>query len=157
MKHLFIFLVLVLSAGTTQVLETDVSDETPKGNKMRIWSGVITEKIQESKGFYVELFGFEVIYDSDWFVLLKAGESQLGFMVPDHETQAPIFRKAFQGQGTWIAIDVEDVDAEYERIQSLGVPIEVPIRDEAWGDRHFVIVDPNGIGVDIVKYTPPAQ
>ena len=157
LKYLFIFLALAFSVGTTQVVETNASGETPKGDKMRIWSGVITEKIQESKEFYVELFGFEVIYDSDWFVLLKAGESQLGFMVPNHEAQAPIFRKAFQGQGTWIAIDVEDVDAEYERIQSLGVPIEVPIRDEAWGDRHFVVVDPNGIGVDVVKYTSPTQ
>ncbi len=157
LKYLFLFLALAFSAGTTQVVETDVSDEASKGNKMRVWSGVITIKIQESKEFYVELFGFEVIYDSDWFVLLKAGESQLGFMVPNHESQAPIFHNAFQGQGTWIAIDVEDVDAEYERMQSLGVPIEVPIRDEAWGDRHFVIVDPNGIGVDIVKYIPPTQ
>lgn len=25
------------------------------------------------------------------------------------------------------------------------------LRDEPWGDRHFVVVDPNGIGVDIVQ------
>ncbi|MBD0256676.1 MAG: glyoxalase, partial [Cytophagales bacterium] len=38
-----------------------------------------------------------------------------------------------------------------------GVPIEVELRDEPWGDRHFAIVDPNGIGVDIVTYTPPEE
>lgn len=25
------------------------------------------------------------------------------------------------------------------------------LRDEPWGDRHFVVVDPNGIGVDVVQ------
>jgi Uncharacterized protein conserved in bacteria len=51
----------------------------------------------------------------------------------------------------WIAVEVEDADAEYKRMQALGVPIEVDLRDEPWGDRHFVVVDPNGIGVDVVQ------
>ena len=34
----------------------------------------------------------------------------------------------------------------------LGVPIEVAIRDEAWGDQHFVILDPAGIAVDVVQH-----
>jgi uncharacterized glyoxalase superfamily protein PhnB len=48
-------------------------------------------------------------------------------------------------------VDVPDVEAEYQRIRSMEVPIEAELRDEPWGDRHFVIVDPNGIGVDIVQ------
>lgn len=55
-----------------------------------------------------------------------------------------------------MAVDVEDVDAEYRRIKGLGIPIETEIRDEPWGDRHFVVVDPNGIGVDVVQHAPPA-
>lgn len=121
---------------------------------MKIWSGVITDKVQESKDFYISHFGCEAIYegDDDWFVLLTLGDSELGFMKPGLESQATIYRKAFQSQGLWIAVDVEDVDAEYQRIKSLGTPIEADIRDEPWGDRHFVIVDPNGIGVDIVQH-----
>lgn len=121
---------------------------------MKIWSGVITDKVEESKDFYVSLFGCEVIYEGDnnWFVLLKLGESELGFMKPGLRSQATIYRAAFQGQGVWIAIDVDDVDAEYQRIKSLGTLIEADIRDEPWGDRHFVVVDPNGIGVDVVQH-----
>jgi catechol 2,3-dioxygenase-like lactoylglutathione lyase family enzyme len=122
---------------------------------MKFWSGVVTEKLEASKAFYVKLFGCNVIFDSEWFVLLQLGPSELGFMVPGLEEQAPIFRPAFQGQGLWVTVDVEDVDAEYERIQSLGVEIELALRDEAWGDRHFVVVDPNGIGVDIVQRRLP--
>lgn len=120
---------------------------------MKFWSGVITEKVRESKDFYVRLFGCEVIYEGegDWVVLLRLGDSELGFMKPDLESQAQIFRPAFRGQGVWIAVDVEDAQAEHRRIRALGVPIEVPLRDEPWGDRHFVVVDPNGIGVDVVQ------
>ena len=120
---------------------------------MKIWSGVVTEKVMESRDFYVRLFGCEVIYEGEggWFVLLQLGSTELGFMKPNLETQAPIFRPAFQGKGVWVVVDVPDVEAEYQRIRSMGVPIEAELRDEPWGDRHFVIVDPNGIGVDIVQ------
>ncbi|HEY9888583.1 MAG TPA: VOC family protein [Candidatus Obscuribacterales bacterium] len=119
---------------------------------MKLWFGLITENLEASKAFYCRLFGCEVIYDSDWFVLLRLGQSELGFMLPNLEAQAPIFRPAFAGKGAWITIDVEDAQAEYQRLAALGAPIEVELRDEPWGDRHFVVVDPNGIGVDIVQH-----
>lgn len=120
---------------------------------MKFWSGVITDKVQESKAFYISLLGCEIVYEDDdgWFVLLRLGESELGFMNPNLDFQPPLFRAPFQGQGMWIAVDVDDVDAEYARIKSLGVPLEVELRDEPWGDRHFAVVDPNGIGIDIVQ------
>lgn len=125
---------------------------------MKIWSGVVTEKVRESKDFYVRLFGCEVLYEGegDWVVLLQLGTSELGFLKPNLPAQAPVFRPAFGGQGIWIAVDVADAQAEYERIQALGVPIEVPLRDEPWGDRHFAVLDPNGIGVDVVQRLVPA-
>lgn len=120
---------------------------------MKFWSGVITEKVQESKDFYVRLFGCDVIYEGEggWIVLLQLGSSELGFMKPGLESQATIYRSAFQGQGIWIVVDVEDAEAECRRIRALGAPIEVALRDEPWGDRHFVVADPNGIGVDVVQ------
>jgi hypothetical protein len=36
------------------------------------------------------------------------------------------------------------------------LPILVSLRNEAWGDRHCSIVDPNGIGIDIVTRIVPA-
>lgn len=110
--------------------------------------------MRESKDFYVRLFDCDVLYEGedDWIVLLQLGGSELAFMRPDLPGQSSLFRPAFQGQGIWVAVDVDEVDAEYARIKSLGVPIEVELRDEPWGDRHFVIVDPNGIGVDVVQH-----
>lgn len=120
---------------------------------MKLWPGVITEKVLESRDFYCRVFGAQVIYEGEggWFVLLQVGDSELGFMMPGLESQASVFRSTFQGQGVWIAIEVDDVDAEYRRIQTLNVPLVVDLRDEPWGDRHFALVDPNGVSVDVVQ------
>jgi len=46
------------------------------------------------------------------------------------------------------------VDKVYNELKKKGVEIKIDIRNEPWGDRHFAIQDPNGIGIDIVKYSP---
>lgn len=101
---------------------------------MKLWSGVVTDKVQESRDFYVRLFCCEVNYEGEdgWFLLLQLGSGKIGFMKPNLESQAAIYRRTFQGQGVWIAVDVEDVEAEYQRIQAMGIPIEVALRDEPW-------------------------
>lgn len=127
--------------------------------KMNITSGIITNKLKESKEFYTKTLGFTVTFENDFFLLLESpsGEGRFSFLLPNHPSQQPIFQPAFNGKGAYITLEVEDPDAEYKRIKNLGTPIEIEIRDEVWGDRHFAIVDPNGIGIDIVKYTPPAE
>lgn len=120
---------------------------------MKLWTGIVTDQVQASKDFYTRLFDAEVMYEGEggWFVLLRIGEGELGFMQPALATQAEIFRPAFAGQGMWIAVDVDDAESEYQRLEALGAPIEVALRDEPRGDRHFVLRDPNGIGVDVVQ------
>jgi uncharacterized glyoxalase superfamily protein PhnB len=39
-------------------------------------------------------------------------------------------------------------------MKNKGVEIKIDIRNEPWGDRHFATQDPNGIGIDIVNYSP---
>ncbi|MEW4455061.1 VOC family protein [Bremerella sp. JC817] len=125
---------------------------------MKLWCGVVTEKIAESKAFYTQLFGCEILFEEDWFVLLKLGTSEIGFLLPGMEGQHPLFQRAYAGEGMWITIDVTDAQAELARFTSLGQAIEQPLRDEPWGDRHFVLRDPNGIGVDVVqRITSPME
>ncbi|MDF2178097.1 VOC family protein [Aliiglaciecola sp. CAU 1673] len=119
---------------------------------MKIWSGIITDKLATSREFYLKLLDAEVLFESEWFVLLTSGDNQLGLMLPNLDNQAPMFRAPVKGPGVWLAIDVDDVDAHYRRVKSLGIPIALDIRDEPWGDRHFAVTDPNGIGVDFVRH-----
>jgi len=52
----------------------------------------------------------------------------------------------------YLTIEVDDVDALYRAIKQKGVSIKIDLRDEPWGDRHFAILDLNGIGIDLVKF-----
>jgi catechol 2,3-dioxygenase-like lactoylglutathione lyase family enzyme len=126
-----------------------------KRQAMKLNAGIITPKLAESKDFYQKVLGCGVAFENDFYVLLHTpdGQTALSFLLPGHESQQPIFQTAFSGKGVYLTIEVDNVDAEYQRIKALGVDIAVPIRDEPWGDRHFAFYDPNGVGIDVVKYT----
>jgi catechol 2,3-dioxygenase-like lactoylglutathione lyase family enzyme len=124
---------------------------------MRLNAGIITTKLQESKMFYKEVLGFGVTFENEWFVLLHTPDkrTEIGFLQPQLPFQDPLFQTAFPGKGVYFTIEVEEVDTLYHQLKARGIAIEVELRDEPWGDRHFAILDPNGIGVDIVTYSGP--
>lgn len=121
-------------------------------------AGVITEKLAESKAFYTGVLHFGVTFENDFYLLLHTPgrQAELSFLLPGHASQQPLFRQPFAGQGMYLTIEVDDVDQFYEEIQKKGIPIQITLRDEPWGDRHFAITDPNGIGIDLVRYREPA-
>jgi catechol 2,3-dioxygenase-like lactoylglutathione lyase family enzyme len=49
--------------------------------------------------------------------------------------------------GWHLALQVEDLDAEYGRLQALRVPILREIREHPWGTRDFSVRDPAGNAV----------
>ncbi|PZD79423.1 VOC family protein [Mesonia sp. K7] len=124
---------------------------------MKLNAGIITEKLEETKKFYTETLGFGVSFENEFYLLLHTPDhsSEISFLKPNHPSQKSIFQPAFQGKGVYITIEVENVDEIYNELHKKGVPMVVELRDEVWGDRHFAIVDPNGIGIDIVTYAPP--
>ena len=109
-----------------------------------------TDKLAEVKQFYVAHFGFKTTFESDGFLGLKSTDSpssELGFMVPegDAPTNAPCCT---------LCMEVDDVDKEHDRVVGLGLPVVQPLKDNAWGDRSFVIADP--IGTALYIYHPIA-
>ena len=125
---------------------------------MRFNAGIVTDKMSETKEFYTQVLGFEVHFENEFYLLLGTKDgSQLSFLLPEHPSQQPLFRPAFTGKGVYLTIDVEQVDEVYAAIKAKGIVPQIEIRDEPWGDRHFAIVDPNGVGVDIVTFSAPAE
>ncbi len=124
---------------------------------MKLNAGIITFRLQETKEFYLYVLNFGVSFENDFYLLMHTPDekAQIAFLLPGHPTQQPIFQQAFSGKGVFLTIEVEDVDQVYERIKNLPVTIEIEIRDEPWGDRHFAFYDPNGVAIDVVKYTNP--
>lgn len=126
---------------------------------MKLNAGIITSKLAETKAFYTGLLGFGVSFENDFYLLLHAPgkQAELSFLLPEHSSQQPLFHPPFQGQGMYLTIEVEDVDLIYQELKKKKVDIRIDIRNEPWGDRHFAITDPNGIAIDIVKYTDPEK
>jgi uncharacterized glyoxalase superfamily protein PhnB len=52
--------------------------------------------------------------------------------------------------------EVPDAAAEYERLREAGVRIVQPLRDEYFGQRHFIGVDPGGVMIDVIEEIPPS-
>lgn len=125
--------------------------------QMKLNAGIVTSKLEETKAFYTSVLNFGVTFENEFYLLMHTPnhQAELSFLLPNHPTQSPLFQKPFTGQGMYITIEVDNVDQEYERITKTGVEVAFVLRDEPWGDRHFAIVDPNGIGIDIVTYSRP--
>ncbi len=81
-------------------------------------------------------------------------------MLPGLEDQTESVRAAFSGEGVILTLDFDDVDAVYENLvdkDAIG-DIVLSIRDEPWGQRHFMFRDPAGLLVDAVqRITPSAE
>ena len=115
---------------------------------------ISTEKVNESRDFYVKYFDARVIFDNGWYVNLQIGKetSQLQFMSP-RETQS----NTCNTTGLVYNIAVADVDAEFERLVGEGFQPVMPLEDHPWGDRGFAILDPNGITLYIYSHREPEE
>ncbi len=124
---------------------------------MKLNAGIITSNIQKSKEFYSEVLNFGTTFENEFYVLMHTpnNQAEISFLLPNHPSQQPLFQPEFQGKGMYLTLEVENVDDYYSMIRKKGIDIVIEIRDEPWGDRHFAIQDPNGVGIDIVTFSRP--
>lgn len=153
MKNLLtLFALICLTANTFSQTNSTTKNQT----KMKLNAGIVTAKLTETKDFYVKSLGFGITFENEFYLLLHTPnkEAEISFLLPNHPSQQPLFQKAFEGNGMYLTIEVDNVDKVYAEIKKKNIEIIIDIRNEPWGDRHFAIQDPNGIGIDIVKYSP---
>jgi catechol 2,3-dioxygenase-like lactoylglutathione lyase family enzyme len=114
------------------------------------------DSVAETAAFYRELFGFEEVFVADWYVQLQApGEplTQLAVVARDHDSVPPDERRA--PAGVLIGVEVDDVDEVHARLVAAGHPVIRSLRDEDWGQRHFISLDPSGAMVDVITPIAP--
>ena len=120
---------------------------------------LMTDKVAETARFYSENFRFKPMFEADWYVPLQSEEDEsvnLAILDQNHETIPEAGRGRGAG-GLLINFEVEDVDAVYEVAQANRLPILQVLRDEAFGQRHFITCDPNGVLIDVIKPIPPSE
>nr|WP_150960571.1 VOC family protein [Aneurinibacillus sp. XH2] len=121
---------------------------------------VLTEKVAPSAMFYTRYFGFEKVYEAEWYVSLRMTRGSVPFELALLDAYHPTIPAAYRkvSQGLILNFEVDDVDAEYQRlILDEKLPLELDIRDEEFGQRHFITCDPNGVLIDVIKIIPPSE
>lgn len=113
--------------------------------------------VSENQQFYESLFGLRAAFEIDWYVQLQSAHNeaiQIAFVEVNH----PSVPKAYQQlpSGTVITLEVDDAGSYYRRANELGLKVVMPLRDEDFGQRHFMVQDPNGLLVDVVKLIEPS-
>lgn len=119
---------------------------------------LMSRQLRESREFYTTHFGFQVIFEADWYVSLKSadGQYELAFVAHDHYTVVSQYQTPVAG--LLLNFEVNDVDAEYARlIEGAGLPLARALITEEFGQRHFATVDPNGVLIDIIQIVPPSD
>lgn len=118
---------------------------------------IMTADVSATAAFYCAHFRFKPLFESDWYVHLQSAEDRrvnLAILDGGHETVPAAGRGRVSG--LILNFEVADPDAEYERAKSAGLPILQELRDEDFGQRHFITADPNGVLIDVIKPIPPS-
>ncbi|MFD9857994.1 VOC family protein [Streptomyces alboflavus] len=119
---------------------------------------ICTARLTESRDFYTRLLGFETTFEADWYVSLRRpGDSpyELALLDHTHPTIPEAYRRP--AQGLLLNLEVEDVDAEWERlVVREGLTPALELRSEDFGQRHFIVADPSGVLVDVITPIPPS-
>ncbi len=121
---------------------------------LRIVPNVASEAFIGSRDFYAAMFDLEVSVElDDWYLQLKAADDarlNIGFVKPGSELFAGR-QPSSALSGIVLTVHVDDVDEAYGRATRLGADVAAAIRDEEHGQRHFLVVDPNGLLLNVMS------
>lgn len=117
---------------------------------------LMVDDVAASAHFYRDVLGFETTFEADWYVSLRhdvAGE--LAILDRTHETVPEGFREPVGG--LLLNVEVSDAVAEHARmVEDLQLPQRLPLRDEAFGQRHFIVEAPGGVLIDVIEPIEPS-
>lgn len=124
-----------------------------------IFPVMVAANLEELKQFYTSVFGFNaVFYDPDFYLHLVSPNTgaQLGFLVPNHPSQPQFLHAMMATEGYVISLEVADAAKAYEQARAMNLPIVMEIKEEVWGQIHFIVKDPAGLKIDIVEHLEAA-
>ena len=120
---------------------------------------LVTSDLGSVKAFYERLFGFTTLfYDPEFYLHLASNQDnpaqgiQIGFLVPEHASQPEFLHAVMNPQGYVLSLEVADAKAAYDVAITNEAKLKLDLKEEVWGQTHFIIEDPAGINVDIVEH-----
>lgn len=118
----------------------------------KIYPLIITDKLKECADFYADNFGFDKIFEQDWYIQLlhKQSGAELAFMVPNAANQPEQLHAGFDGHGLVLSFEVDDAEAEYKQLKN-NVDVFYELTTEEWGQKHFMVMGLAGEVIDVVQ------
>jgi PhnB protein len=105
---------------------------------------------EQAIAFYKNAFGAEELYrmpnpngEGIWHAEIKIGNSYI-FLNDEYPDMGSMSPNTLGGSSVILHLDVEDVDAWFERAVRAGATVTMPVEDMFWGDRYGKLVDPFG-------------
>jgi catechol 2,3-dioxygenase-like lactoylglutathione lyase family enzyme len=112
----------------------------------RVVPDFTSNRIEETRQFYVDVFGFEIGMDMGWVLTLVSPSNPTAqITIQRHDPAADL---------PDMTIEVDDVDAAYSAAVGRGDEIAYPLRDEDWGVRRFFVRDLNGVLINVMTHLP---
>lgn len=108
---------------------------------------LFVENLETSRSFYSKVFEKLPVFEDEHSIVFKFGEVLINLLsqseAPDLIEPVKVASKS-SGSSFQLTIQVDDVDAQARRLQTLGIKlINGPI-DRAWGVRTVLFADPDG-------------
>ncbi|MGR6872384.1 VOC family protein [Pseudomonas sp. HK3] len=116
---------------------------------------MVTSNLEVVKQFYEDVFGFNaVFYDPSFYLHLVSPSTgiQLGFLLPEHQTQPDFLHAVMSPDGFVISLEVKDAALAYVEAQKMALNFAMNLKEETWGQMHFMLKDPAGFRIDIVQH-----
>ncbi len=118
---------------------------------------LVSNDVAKARAFYERHLGLVPGFVTDWFVYLTDPTNDgvsIGIVDRPHDSLPP--GAQVQASGVLLSLEVPDVDEVHDRFSSADATIEVSIRDEPWGQRHFIVRAPDGVYLDVISMIRPS-
>ncbi len=109
--------------------------------------------LDKTAAFYEKL-GLEVKKRSSDRIIIYINWYRIDFVRQDTENKADIQKEAAietKGAGVFLYFSVDDVDTAYTEALSLGLQPASEPQNMSWGNREFIIRDPDGYKIVLFK------
>jgi catechol 2,3-dioxygenase-like lactoylglutathione lyase family enzyme len=123
--------------------------------KLKAGSGYAcyVQDLDKTAEFYEKL-GLKIKKRSSDRLIVYLNWYRIDFVVKDDESKPEIQQELKQdnkGAGVFFYFSVDDVDETYQEVLSLGLKPENEPQDMSWGNREFIVRDPDGYKIVLFK------
>jgi len=116
---------------------------------------LMVDDVAATARFYREELGFDVSFEADWYVSLRFEGGELAILDRTHETIPEGFREPVGG--LLLNLEVPDAAAAHARlVGERGLPERLSLREEDFGQRHFIVEAPGGVLIDVIEPIEPS-